>query len=188
MFMKYVLIFFIVALNPFITFKATAQNPEGFSRGTIMLGDSSTVTGLIKENIRKNASIILQDETGKKRTYSGNELVSLQQDSVFFICLRGDFFKVISDGEVKLLQKLSDASGKPSYNGTEAIFVNGTEGKPGNYFLYNSKKQLQLITRKTYNSIIEENLSAYTPALDKAKANPNDMNGLKGAVELYNNH
>jgi hypothetical protein len=86
------------------------------------------------------------------------------------------------------LQKSSDASSKPSYNGTEAIFMHGTEGKPGDYFIYDIMgKQLKLVSKKTFDKVIAVSFADCTAAIDKAKVIGNDIYQLKEAVEIYNN-
>lgn len=164
--------------------------PKGFKKGKIVLADGSNLQGFIKENIRSNASVVfLSEAAGKKKNYNGTELLSAQIDSTNFICINGDFFKVICTGELSFLQKSSDASGKPSYNGNEAIFSNGTEGKPNDYFIYNSKsKQLRLVSKKNFDEVIAASFSGNTAAIDKAKAVNGDLSQLKEAVAIYNSN
>ena len=101
---------------------------------------------------------------------------------------KGDFFEVLSEGELNFLQKASDASGKPTYNGNEAIFSSGTEGKPNDYFIYTtSSKQLRLVSKKNVDEIIAASFTGYTAAIDKAKTANGDLSQLKDAVEIYNN-
>lgn len=167
---------------------AQTETPKGFSKGSVVLTDGSVVTGLIKEKIRSSASVTVITETdGKKKTYDGDKLSSVQIDADKFLCIQGDFFKVISEGELSFLQKASDASGKPSYNGTEASFSSGTDGKPGDYFVYTAaNKQLKLVSAKTFDTVIAQVFGGNTAALDKAKAATGDIAQLKDAVEVYN--
>jgi len=168
-----------------------AQNeiPKGFKNGTVILTDSSVVSGYIKENIRNHASLVMLDKSGeKKKSYDGSQLISAIIDNTKYFCIRGDFFKVISEGELNFLQKSSDASAKPSYNGTETIFNNGTQGKPGDYFIYNKQQnQLNLVTKKTIDHVIETSFINCTEAIDIAKKDRSDLAQLKEAVEVYNN-
>ena len=172
----------------FLRANAQTEAPKGFKKGTIMLADSSSVSGYIKDNIRGNASVTLVNETGdKKKNYDGSEIISAEIEGVKFICIKGDFFKVLSKGELNFLQKSSDASNKPSYNGNETIFSNGTEGKPGDYFIYDNKnKQLSLVSKKNFNTIITASFSDNTAALEKAKAINGDIPQLKEAIDIYN--
>jgi hypothetical protein len=171
-------------------FSAVAQpeTPKGFSKGSVTLTDGSVVNGLIKEKIRSSASVTLMTEPdGKKKTYDGDKISSVQIDAEKFLCIQGDFFKVISEGELSFLQKASDASGKPSYNGSEASFSSGTAGKPGDYFIYTTAaKQLKLVSAKTFDAVIAETFAGNTAALDKAKTAAGNISQLKDAVETYN--
>ena len=127
-----------------------------FHPGHVLLPDSTVGTGYIRDYMRDNASIVFLDtRTGKKRTLTGAQLLSLDIDTTHYICLKGDFFKIIATSDMLFLQKSSDASGKPAYNGTEPIFVNGTEGRLNDCFLYDPKKQnLQLVNTRTIARVI----------------------------------
>ena len=137
-----------------ILLQANAQTemPPGFKKGTITLADNSAYSGFVKDNIRKNASVIfLADANQKKKNYDGSQLKSAEIDGVKFICIKGDFFKVLCEGDLSFLQKSSDASGKPTYYGNEAVFISGTEGSPNDYFIYDgTDKQLKLILQKEH--------------------------------------
>jgi len=171
--------------------QATAQTeaPAGFKKGSVVLADKSIVSGFIKEKIKSNSSLVLTDEKGeKKKLYYGSELTSATIEDNKYICLKGDFFKVLTEGELVYLQKASDASGQPSYNGTEALFNNGTEGTPGDYFIYdNRRNDLKRISKKSFDNVIAASFADCVAALDRAKMVHNDPAQLKDAVELYNN-
>lgn len=170
--------------------QADAQTATGnFKKGTLILADGSSLPGFIKDNMRKNASVVFSPEPdGKKKTYNGSELSSLEIEGIKFICIKGDFFKVFCEGELSFLQKASDASGKPVYNGNEAVFSNGTEGKPNDYFIYNnSSNQLTLVSKKNVEEVAKTSFAGNTAAIDKAKTINGDVARLKEAVELYNN-
>ena len=168
--------------------QATAQNdaPKGFSKGSLVLADNSSVTGYIKDNSRRDASVIFLKD-GKEITYKGSDLVSMETTSGSFVCISGDFFKVAANGELSFLQKTSDASSQATFNGTEAMFNNGTEGRPGDYFIYNnSSKQLKIVSKKNLNEVVAKSFEGYTPAVEKAKTAQTDIALLKDAVEVYN--
>jgi hypothetical protein len=173
----------------FLQADAQTEAPKGFQKGTIILADNSSLSGFIKDNIRKDASLAFIQQAGdKKKNYEGSELVSAEIDGTKYRCIKGDFFKILCDGDLNFLQKSSDASGKPSYNGNEAVFSSGTEGKLNDYFIYNSKdKQLKLVTKKSFDEVITASFDGYTAAIDKAKTVSGDPAQLKTAVELYNN-
>lgn len=169
---------------------AQTEIPKGFKKGNITLTNGSLLSGSIKENIRGNSSIIFITEAGgKKKSYEGTELLSAEIGGAKFLCLKGDFFRVISEGDLSFLQKSGDASGKPSYNGNEAVFSNGTEGKPGDYYIYDKRnKQLKLVSRKNFTEVTAAAFAGNAEAMDKAKTANNDLVQLKEAVEIYNSH
>ena len=168
---------------------AQTDAPKGFRKGSVALADGSNLSGLVKDNMRSNASVVFVTEAGtNKKTYNGSELVSAEIEGIKFLCINGDFFKVLCEGELCFLQKSSDASGKPTYNGNEAIFSSGTEGKPNDYFIYNGKdKQLKLISKKNVDQVAAACFAGNTAAIEKAKAINGDLSQIKEAVEIYNN-
>lgn len=180
----------ITVLSLVIT-EANAQTeiPKGFANGTITLADGSGQKGFIKDNMRKGAAVIFMTDAGaKKKTYDGSGLNTVEIEGVKFICIKGDFFKILCEGELSFLQKTSDASGKPTYNGNEAIFVSGTEGKPDDYFIYNNKdRQLKLVSKKNYDIVVATSFADCTAAIDQAKTINGDLSQLKIAVETFNN-
>ncbi len=173
----------------FLQVQAQNEIPKGFKKGTLILADSSKVSGYIKDNIRNDAAVTLVAETGgKKKNYSGTELLSAELDATKYICISGDFFKILCEGDLCFLQKASDAAGKPSYNGAEAVFTSGTEGKPSDYFIYDTRsKALKLITKKNINEVASSVFAGNSKAIDKAKLVNGDLAQLKDAVEEYNN-
>jgi hypothetical protein len=183
--------FFIVMAfsTSFLHLHAQKEIPKGFSKGSITLPDNTIIAGYIKENIRGNASVLIITEAGgKKKNYNGSELIAADVDSSRFLCIKGDFFKIVCDGELSFLQKSSNAAGKPVYNGTEALFINGTEGQVNDYFFYDRKQQqLKLLTKKNINEMITGTFNNCTAAIDKAKETGSDMAQLRQAVEIYNN-
>ena len=168
---------------------AQTEPPKGFKKGIIETADGNRLTGFIKDNIRNNASLVFIAETGdKKKNYDGADLNKVEIAGDKFICIKGDFFKVLSEGELNLLQKSSDASGKPTYNGNEAIFSSGTEGKLNDYFIYNNNdKKLVLVPKKNADDVIAASFAGNAAAFDKAKTANGDLSQLKAAVEIYNN-
>ncbi|MBC7874209.1 MAG: hypothetical protein H7Y01_09450 [Ferruginibacter sp.] len=170
---------------------ANAQTdiPKGFKKGSVILADNSILPGFIKDNIRSNASVTWTNETGqKKKVYNGAEILSAEIDGAKFICINGDFFSIISDGELSFLQKASDATGKVFYAGTDAIVSNGTEGRPGDYFIYNSQdKNLKLVSKKNFDEVVAASFKGNMAAIDKAKSANGEIAQLKEAVIVYNN-
>ena len=95
---------------------------------------------------------------------------------------------MLCEGELSFLQKSSDASGKVTYNGSEAILSSGTDGKINDYFIYNSNdKQLKLVSKKNVQEIAATSFADCTAAIDKAKTINGDLSQFRGAVEEYNN-
>lgn len=163
--------------------------PKGYKKGTVVLEDNTVLSGNIREHIRSHSSILfIPCEGGKRKELDGGQLYSVKIDSTSYRCWRGDFFRVITDGEIVFLQKCSDASGKPVYNGTDPLLINGTEGRPGDYFVYNNDlRQLTRVTRKTLGKVVRETFGNCTAAIDKAGAVHSDIIDLRSAIELYNN-
>ena len=186
--MKKLKLFLTAALSLFLL-QATAQTeaPKGFGKGKIVLPDNTIVSGFIKDNIRKNASVVLLVD-GKETKYDGADIVSVEIDGTSYTCVKGDFFKVVCNGELAFMQKSSNASSKPTYAGNQVLFLSGTEGRPGDYFIYENKnKQLKLVSKKNLNDVVTGSFEGYGPAIEKAKAAQGDIALLKDAVESYNN-
>jgi len=169
---------------------ATAQDaiPKGFRPGNISLANGNNLSGFVKDNMRNNASIVfLQEQGGKKITYDGTQLNAIEIEGVKFICINNDFFKVLSEGDLNFLQKSSNAKGKIVYNGTEAAVASGTDGKPGDYFIYRKNNhELKLITNKNIGEVISTSFENYTAAIEKAQEANGDPSQLKAAVDIYN--
>ncbi len=165
----------------------TAQVPEGFVKGAITLSNGSILNGYVKESIKKNAMVVFTNATGAdKQQYEGSQINGAMVDTINYMCIKGDFFKTICTGKICFLQKASNAANKASYNGNEAIFSSGTDGKIGDYFAY-SNNQLIHLTKKTVPLFISEQLGSCAPATEKAKAANGDMALLANAVMIYNN-
>jgi hypothetical protein len=180
---------FLAAALSFAFLQAGAQTdaPKGFGKGKVVLPDHTIVSGFIKDNIRKNASVILLVD-GKEKKYDGADIATAEIDGISYHCLKGDFFREISKGELTFLQKASDASSKPTYAGNQVLFLSGTEGRPGDYFIYESRShQLKLVSKKNLNDVVAGSFEGYSPAIEKAKAAQGDIALLKEAVESFNN-
>ena len=169
-----------------VLLQANAQTdaPKGFAKGSIVLPDNSVVKGFIRDNMRNDASVTML-RNGTEKSYSGSDINAVEIDGTGYTCIKGDFFKVVADGELKFLQKSSDASSKPSYNGGEVSFISGTAGKTGDYFIYNNQ-ELKLVSKKTLNAVIAASFGGYSPAVDKAKEAQGNIAQLKDAVDVFN--
>jgi hypothetical protein len=168
---------------------AQTDAPKGYKKGNIVLFDSTVLSGYVKDNMSSNASLWFVATSGdKKKEYSGADILSSDIEGIPYICINGDFFKVICKGELTFLQKASDASGKVSYNGANAVFSSGTDGRPGDYFIYaGANKALKLVSKKNMDEVVTASFNGYTAAIEKAKTVNGDIAQLKEAVTLYNN-
>jgi hypothetical protein len=148
--MKIKTIFLAVTL--LIGFSAFAQSsiPEGFVAGKIVLSNGTEVSGYLKDNIRKKSSIVFYNPANnKKETLDANALSEVSLSDSKYLCLYGDFFKVVTPGEHAVLIKSSDAAGKPYYNGVETIINKGTDGKIDDQFDYTANtNELKPIHKK----------------------------------------
>lgn len=130
---------FFLAITLFFGFGAMAQTtiPEGFVAGKIILSNGSEFAGYLKDNMRKKSSIIFYNPSNnKKETLDANTLTEVSINNSKYICLYGDFFKILTPGEHAILVKSSDAAGKPYYNGVETVINKGTDGKIDDQFEY----------------------------------------------------
>lgn len=132
--------------------------PKGFVNGSITLIDSTLMKGYIKDELKSNSSIIfIEENTSKKKTFDWQQLNSVMIDTIQFVCIKGDFFKIIVSGKMDLLKKASNVSGKIFYNGSEPYINTGTDGKIGDYYFYQkSSKELTHLTKKDYQAICKE--------------------------------
>jgi hypothetical protein len=177
------------ALLSLIVLTTQAQEaPKGFQKGSVTLADGSTVSGFVKSNMRSDASVTFTEAAGKKKIkYDGSAIEGAEVEGTKYICIKGDFFKVLCEGDLSYLQKSSDASGKATHVGTEVIFASGTEGSPNDYFIYNkASKQLKLVSKKNLDEVAAASFAGNTAAITKAKSVKEDLAQLKDAVELYN--
>ena len=174
-----------------VSLQLKSQNtvPNGFTKGSVTLADNTEITGFVKDDIRSKAAVVLIPATGEKKiTYDGDKLNGAMIEGTKYICIKGDFFKVVCEGELSFIQKASDASSKPVYVGTEAMFINGTEGRKGDYFILNkSLQQLKLVNNKNVTAVTAQSFINCEAAINKAKQTGNDIALLKDAVVIYNN-
>jgi len=123
-----------------VQLQATVQlqaPPKHFHPGRVLLSDSTLLTGYVRDYIHANATIVFLDaRTGAKRSLTGAQLLAVDIDTTRWLCMKGDFFRVIATGDHWVVQKSSNASSRPAFNGAEPILVNGAEGRLNDYFLY----------------------------------------------------
>jgi len=168
-------------LFSFVNANAQTNVPAGYVKGSLVLANGSTVTGFVKENIRKSASVSFIESTGgKKKTYDGSQLSGVEINGMKYTCVGGDFFKKICENKMALLQKASDASGKLVYNGSDAVVSSGTEGKPGDYFTLDGAKKLTLVSAASINEVVSANFPSCKPEIEKAVAAGGNVNSING--------
>jgi hypothetical protein len=167
---------------------ANAQTPEGYTPGSVTLSNGNILNGFIKENIGKKATVsFMESASAKKKNYDGWALNAAKINNQDYICVKGDFFTVLSSGELYFLQKNSNAAAKISYNGSDPVLVSPVEGKAGDYFMYNSKTlAISLVDKTSYDNVVNASLGGYEPAVKKAQETKADVAQLKIAVDIYN--
>lgn len=169
--------------------KSQDTAPKGFSKGSVTLADNSVIEGYIKDDIHSRSAVaMIPASGGKKINYDGDKLNGATIENTEYLCIKGDFFKLVCEGELSFLQKVSDASSKPVYVGSEAMFINGTEGRPGDYFIFNKNlRQLKLVNNKNITEVTAQAFINCEAAIAKAKETGNDISLLKDAVMIFNN-
>ncbi len=185
--MKFASLFF-TSLLLFCLHKSQAQKPipSGFVKATITLDNGEALSGFVNDNIKKSSSVVYVNEVGEnKKVYAGRDIVQLTVDTVPFLCVNGDFFKIITAGKMFFLQKASNSAGNVYYNGAEPIVSNGTDGEIGDYFVY-TNKQLKLANAKSLEALINTSFAGCTEAIEKAKASQADISKLSDAVDAFN--
>ena len=166
-----------------------AQAPAGFTAGYIITADGSRLEGFIKESFKGKAAIVFQPATGKKVTYGGNAVNEVNIAGVSYISYANDFFKVVSNGaKASLLQKVSDATGKVIYNGSEAAGISsGTEGRINDLFVRTTGQSVLTLVNKENLNKVAGILFADCPALlESAKAGQLQAAELESIVARYN--
>lgn len=166
-----------------------AQAPAGFTAGYIITADGSRLDGYIKESFKGKASVVFQNTAGKKTTYGGNAVNEVNIAGVSYISYANDFFKVISSGtKASLLQKVSDATGKVIYNGSEAAGISsGTEGRINDLFVRTAGQSvLNLVNKENLNKVAGDLFADCPALLENAKAGQLQVSELENIVARYN--
>lgn len=180
----------VLAIFSLIGFQSIAQTtaPEGYVSGKITFANGTALEGFVKENFKKKSCVsFINAATSKKKSYEGWDLNAATINGQEYICVKGDFYTVLASGELYFLQKVTNAEGKIAYNGTDPVYQTTTEGKPGDYYLFNSKTlAVNLVNKASYDNIVSTHFSNYQPAVEKAKEGKDNIAQLKGAVEVYN--
>ncbi len=177
----------LLLLSPL--FNIQAQAPAGFTAGYIITADGSRLDGYIKESFKGKAAVVFQPATGKKVTYGGNAVNEVNIAGVSYISYANDFFKVVSSGpKASLLQKVSDATGKVIYNGSEAAGISsGTEGRISDLFVRTTGQSvLHLVNKDNLNNVAGTLFADCPILLESAKAGQLQLTELESIVARYN--
>lgn len=172
-----------------IATQTLAQAPAGFKAGYIVTGDGSRQEGFIKESFKSKASFVFQSADGKKTTYAGNDIKEAGIDGTVYISYLSDFFKVISTGnKVCLYQKVSDASGKVIYNGSEVVGINpGTEGSVNDHFIKTTGAgKMMLVNKKNFEQVVTAHCADCPNLVESVKTDKVNYEEIEKAVQLYN--
>ena len=86
--------FFLTLVS--LQLKSQDKVPNGFTKGSVTLADNTEITGFVKDDIRSKAAVVLIPATGEKKiTYDGDKLNGAMIEGTKYICIKGDFFKVV---------------------------------------------------------------------------------------------
>lgn len=159
---------------------APEKDAEGYVSGQVLLTDNSTISGTIKDNIRKKGEVtVLRD--GKKTKYEAGEITSVQIGGSNYITNNYTFYEIIWQGSaITLLRKANEPSGV-QYNGVEPVVISGSEGDVDDYFV--TKKNdasFYLLTSKTLKEVLGKFCSSCAITPDATKF---DIAAIKKAVE-----
>lgn len=136
-------IFFFLAILLLTVHVAGAQAPSGYTAGYIIGPDQVKIEGFVREKFKSKAGIEFQTAAGKKTSFAASDLQEVGIAADRYITYKDDFFKQLMSGtRVTVFQKVSDASGKVIYNGSQAVGVSaGTDGALADYFLRKSGEE-----------------------------------------------
>lgn len=159
---------------------APEKNPEGYTAGQIQLPDNSTLSGPIKDNIRKKGEVTILQE-GKKTKYKAGDITNVQIGSSNFITYNYTFYEIIWQGQnIMLLRKASEASGV-QYNGVEPVVISSSEGDIDDYFVKKTADaSYYLLTAKTAKEVLGKLCSSCSTILDAAKL---DIDAVRKTIE-----
>ncbi|MBC7946476.1 MAG: hypothetical protein H7Y42_01250 [Chitinophagaceae bacterium] len=148
----------LLAISFLLTAAAHAQpspnsDPEASISGQIVLPDNSTVTGSLKDNIRKKGELVIVSG-GKKTKYKASDITSANIGNTPYITWNYAFYEVVHQGsKVTLLRKANEPS-TVQYSGSEAVVVN-SEGSIDDLFIRKTgETSLQLLSRKNLKDVL----------------------------------
>lgn len=163
---------------------ANAQQPAApaaqATNGQIVLPDNSTLSGEIKDNIRKKGEVVLL-VNGKKTKYTAATISSVKIDNSQYITSNYTFYEVIYQGKnITLLRKASEPSDL-QYNGSDAVAVSSEGNIDDLSVKKNDGTTLQLLTKKNIKELLGQTCTA---TVDATKF---DIATIKKAVEDCDN-
>ncbi len=135
---------------------APEKEADGYLSGEIVLADNSTITGTVKDNIRKKGEITVMRD-GKKTKYKADEISSVRIGSNNYITIGYTFYEVIWQGtNLSLLRKANEPSGV-RYIGAEPIVISNSEGDINDFFIKTkTAASLNLVTNKNVKEILKK--------------------------------
>lgn len=173
----------------FLNAQTSVSNPipEGFTTGTVITPNNSTLEGYVKNNLKKNGEVIFISSDGKKTKYNASQVSGLTIENNKYIVANNAFYKVVTDGaKIKLLRKASSSSAI-QYNGSEPIAVNTGEGGYDDYFIQLvATKKLQLVRKKDFSKVFASVCADCATLTDDLKANKIGFAEIEQAVSAYN--
>ncbi len=166
----------------------SAQIPDGFKKGSVVLTNNSKVEGNIKELLSSKATIVFVAATGTKKTYSVAELTSFEIGSENYIAFANDFYKTIINGSrANLYQKQTNNSGKLLYNGADAFTATTTDGRIGDWYIQvKNNDDLLLVTAKNFETVVGTAFADCSSLIGDLKSNQLNYAQLSKTVEKYN--
>ena len=163
--------------NSLIAQPSPAITPEGTVSGQVTLTDNSTISGTIKENIRKKGEIVLVQD-GKKTKYKAGDISQLSLNGATYVTQNYTFYEVIWAGEkLTLLRKASEPG--LQYNGSEAIVISSAGNIDDLFIKQTGSTSLQQVDKKNYKTVLKGICNTCTIA-DETKV---DQSTIKKAVE-----
>ena len=159
---------------------APEKDTEGYVSGQVLLTDNSTISGTIKDNIRKKGEITILSD-GKKTKYKAGEINSVQIGGSTYITNNYTFYEITWQGKkIALLRKANEPSGV-QYNGVEPVVISGSEGDVDDYFVKKTNDaSFYLMTSKTAKDVLGKFCSTCANTSDATKF---DIVAIKKAVE-----
>lgn len=176
-------VFILIAVSFLLNSSINAQAAAGSGAGDAIMGqvvlpDNSTVSGTIKESIRKKGELTVI--TGDKKTkYKAGDISSAQIGSSQYITWNYTFYEVLGQNKnLTLLRKANEPAGV-QYNGSDAVTVN-SEGNIDDLFIKkNGETSLQIVTKKNIKEVLSKICPTCAGNIDVTKF---DTEAVKKAV------